>query len=92
MRKLDEYLVTIDTIYPDAYQRESVFFVARDLLAPAAMSVRRGRIGGVFDRLENWFARRKGRQALLDMSHEQLRDIGISRVDAKREAARSRFL
>lgn len=92
MRKLDQYMVTIDTIYPDAYQREAGFVVTGDLMAPAAMPVRRGGLVRLFDRVGNWFARRKGRQALLEMSLEQLRDIGVSRVDARREAAKSLLL
>jgi uncharacterized protein YjiS (DUF1127 family) len=92
MRKLEQYMVTIDTMYPDVYQREARFFVTRDLMAPAAMPVRRGWLFGLVDRVENWFVRRKGRQTLLEMSVEQLQDIGITRVDAKREAAKSRFL
>ena len=33
-------------------------------------------------------ARRRGRLALLEMTDEQLRDIGVSRCDAYREAIR----
>lgn len=92
MRKLDEYLVTIDTIYPDTYQREPLFFVTGDLLAPAPMPARREGLGGLLDVFGNWMARRRGRHALLDMSAEQMQDIGITRFDAKQEAAKSSFL
>jgi uncharacterized protein YjiS (DUF1127 family) len=92
MRKLDEYLVTIDTIYPDSYRRESPFYVTGDLLAPSEMPVRREGLGGLLDMFGNWVARRKGRQALLDMDVERLRDIGVTHADAKQEAAKSRFL
>jgi uncharacterized protein YjiS (DUF1127 family) len=92
MRKLDEYLVTIDTIYPDAYQREAMLFVAGDISAPASMPQRQGGVGGLLDRVGNWVTRRKGRQALLEMSDEQLQDVGLTRLDARKEAAKSRYL
>ncbi len=91
MRKFDEYLVTIDTIYPDSYQREAHFLATADLLQPAAMPVRTG-LAGLFDRLRNWSARRDSRRALLEMSEGQLSDIGITRREAREEAYRSRFL
>jgi len=92
MRKYEEYLSTIDTIYPDRYEREIAFHVAGDLLPPAPMPVRAGLLRGLLDTLRNWAARRDGRQALREMSAEQLRDIGITRLAAESEAARSRFL
>lgn len=92
MRKIDEYLVTIDTIYPDAYARESQFRASGDLLAPAPLPARREGLLGLIDGLRNWRIRRNGRMALLEMGDEQLRDIGITRVEAYREAKRSRFL
>lgn len=92
MRKLDQYLVTIDTIYPDRYHRESPAWVAQDILPPAPMPQRREGWAGILDIVGNWLARREGRKALLEMSDEQLRDIGVSRVDARGEAAKSRLL
>lgn len=92
MRRYDEYLATIDTIYPDQYRREADAYVAADLLAPASMPVRAGLVAGFIDGLANWLARRRGRRALTEMSSEQLADIGVTRLAANREAARSRFL
>lgn len=92
MRKYDEYLVTIDTIYPDRYERETAFYMAADLAQPAPMPARSGLIAGLIDALRNISLRRSGRKALLDMDEDQLRDIGVTRIAANREAARSRFL
>lgn len=92
MRKYDEYLATIDTMYPDRYEREVAFYVAGDLLQSAEMPVRTGVIAGLIDILGNWAARRRGRRILRDMGEDQLRDIGVTRVSAAREAAKSRFL
>jgi uncharacterized protein YjiS (DUF1127 family) len=92
MRKYDEYLATIDTMYPDSYERQATFPVEGDLLQPAKMPVRAGLIAGLFDILGNWQARRRGRQILRDMGDEQLLDIGVMRICATREAARSWFL
>ncbi len=92
MRKYDEYLVTIDTIYPDRYERETAFYIASDLVSQAPMPVRPGFVAGLIDALWNGLTRRAGRRALLDMDESQLRDIGVTRVAANREAARSRFL
>ncbi|MNI05536.1 hypothetical protein D3C73_584900 [compost metagenome] len=92
MRKYDEYLVTIDTIYPDRYEREAAFYVAADLVSQAAMPVRPGFMAGLIDVLRNVSTRRAGRKALLDMDETQLRDIGVTRIAANREAARSLFL
>jgi Uncharacterized conserved small protein len=91
MRKFDEYLVTIDTIYPDGYVRELQFRAAGDLLAPAPMPTRSG-IHGLIDAWRNWRARRAGRLALREMSENQLRDIGLTRLEARQEADRSRLL
>lgn len=91
MRRFDEYLVTIDTIYPDGYTRESQFGATGDLLAPASMPVRPGLLG-LIDRWENWRSRRAGRLALREMSEDQLRDIGLTRSEAWNEAGRSRLL
>lgn len=92
MRKYDEYLVTIDTIYPDRYERESAFYVAADLAPEAPMPVRSGIIAGLIDALSNLLVQRAGRKALVDMDESQLRDIGVTRIAANREAAKSRFL
>jgi uncharacterized protein YjiS (DUF1127 family) len=92
MRKLEQYLVTIDTIYPDQYRRESPAWVARELVPPAPMPVRRTGLAVILDICGNWLSRRHGRRALLEMTDEQLSDIGISRCGALSEAAKSRLL
>ncbi|AYD01251.1 DUF1127 domain-containing protein [Neorhizobium sp. NCHU2750] len=92
MRKYEEYLSTIDTIYPDRYERESAFHVVGDMLPPAPMPVRTGFIAGLLDIVRNWQTRRAGRRVLRDMDHGQLQDIGVTRIAAEREVAKSRFL
>lgn len=73
---------TIDTIItnPDDLQ----------FLPPRASFVRR--ITLVIRSLLAWFdnlaARRRSRMALLEMTDDQLKDIGISRADAYREGIR----
>ncbi|QPC41869.1 DUF1127 domain-containing protein [Kaustia mangrovi] len=67
---------SIDTIW--GYIRETSSWAPRP---KAAMS-------GVFARLETVRARRRSRRALLDMTEEQLQDIGISRDEALKEAYR----
>lgn len=92
MRRYEEYLATIDTIYPDQFQRESALYVAADLLPARPMQVRDGLVAALIDVIGNWLQRRKGRHSLKEMSIEQLSDIGVTRVSANREAAKSRFL
>ncbi|OHV81141.1 DUF1127 domain-containing protein [Rhizobium sp. LCM 4573] len=92
MRRLNEYLATIDTIYPDSFVRESQLRASGDLLAPSPLPAPRKGVLGLIDIYRNWNIRRKGRLALLDMEEAQLRDIGLTRVEARREAAKSRFL
>lgn len=92
MRRYEEYLATIDTIYPDQFQREFAAYVAANLVPAQPMPVRAGFITGLIDVVGNWLQRRKGRHSLTEMSIEQLADIGITRVAANREAAKSRFL
>jgi uncharacterized protein YjiS (DUF1127 family) len=48
----------------------------------------RGTIMRVIDFLEDGFARRRSRHALMEMTDAQLKDIGISRADAEREGIR----
>ena len=92
MRRLNEYLATIDTIYPGNFARESQLRAGGDLLAPSPLPAPRKGLLGIIDIYRNWSIRRKGRVALLDMDEGQLRDIGLTRVEAHREAAKSRFL
>jgi uncharacterized protein YjiS (DUF1127 family) len=92
MLRYDEYLVTIDTMPSEPLQASGPLYVAGSLRPATPMPVREDVWGGVVDRVRNWAARRRGRSALLEMNDYQLRDIGISRVEADVEAARSIFL
>lgn len=88
MRKMDQYLSTTDTIYPDGYERERVFRDAGDMVAPAPFPARVARtlIGRVIARASQWVMKRSGRLALRELSDEQLLDIGVTREEALREA------
>lgn len=48
----------------------------------------RSSITSVLSWIDMQLERRRSRRALLEMSDEQLKDIGISRADAYREASR----
>ncbi|WP_454849134.1 DUF1127 domain-containing protein [Rhizobium binxianense] len=39
----------------------------------------------------DWLEKRRSRQALAELSEDQLRDIGISRAEARKEVAKSWF-
>jgi uncharacterized protein YjiS (DUF1127 family) len=73
---------TIDTIiaHPDGFR----------LLPPRASFVWRIRvvIRSVFAWLDHLADRRRSRMALLELTDEQLKDIGVSRADAYREGIR----
>ena len=73
---------TIDTIITRADLR---------LLPPRASFVRRITIviRSFFAWLDYLADRRRGRLALLELTDEQLKDIGISRADAYREGSRA---
>jgi len=43
----------------------------------------------IFEALEQLAARRRSRRALLGLTDDQLKDIGISRADAYREGIRN---
>ena len=45
-------------------------------------------VDGAFDRLQVWQDRARERRALRELSDSMLKDIGISRVDANREATK----
>ncbi|MFK0382278.1 DUF1127 domain-containing protein [Agrobacterium sp. NPDC090273] len=94
MRKMDQYLSTMDTIYPDGYERERVFRDAGDMVAPAPFPARIARtfIGRVIVRTSQWFMKRSGRLALRELSDEQLLDIGLTREEAQREASKADLL
>ncbi|MBW8909341.1 MAG: DUF1127 domain-containing protein [Mesorhizobium sp.] len=46
-------------------------------------------LGSIARQLDRMLERRRGRLALLEMTDEQLKDIGVSRCDAHREGIRS---
>ena len=93
MRKMDEYLVTMDTIYPDGYSRETLFRTSGDMLAPAPKPPQRA--GNILVRtlwiFVLWRQRRNSRLVLLELNDELLRDIGISRSQAHAEVRKSRY-
>lgn len=90
MRKMDQYLSTMDTMYPDGHAREGLFRDSGDMLQPS-----RPHKGGVLGRLiagmSQWQMKRSGRLALRDLDDGQLRDIGITREQAVLEARKSFF-
>jgi len=81
--------MTMDTIETIRYARPA-FRPETDTLA------RRGFVGrmvvalrSIVTQIGRMLERRRGRLALLEMTDEQLKDIGISRCDAHREGIRS---
>ncbi|ESY03749.1 hypothetical protein X753_22340 [Mesorhizobium sp. LNJC399B00] len=73
---------------------ETIRCAGIELVGPSPSS-RRGFVGRIVDvvrSLARWIdvliERRRGRLALLEMTDEQLRDIGVSRGDAYREGIR----
>ena len=93
MRKMDQYLSTADTLYPDGYERERVFRDAGDMVAPAPFPARIARtlIGRLIADISSWQRKRQGRFALRELSDDLLDDIGVTRDEALREAAKSRL-
>jgi uncharacterized protein YjiS (DUF1127 family) len=57
-------------------------------LCAAERVIRRQAFAFVLAQLALWWHRARGRRALARLSDRQLADIGISRVDARREAAK----
>ncbi|MGI8398544.1 DUF1127 domain-containing protein [Agrobacterium tumefaciens] len=93
MRKMDQYLSTADTLYPDGYERERVFRDAGDMVAPAPFPAKIARtlIGRLIAGVSSWQRKRQGRFALRELSDDLLDDIGVTRDEALREAAKSRL-
>jgi uncharacterized protein YjiS (DUF1127 family) len=56
------------------------------------MNVLSGRFGSQAAGLKAWLQLRRTRQSLLELTDDQLRDVGITRRMADREAAKSRFI
>ena len=69
---------TIETIYRTAEGH------GPEIGAPKRTA--KGSLGSALTWLGALFERRRSRLALLEMSDEQLKDIGVSRADAYREA------
>ncbi|NTJ42226.1 DUF1127 domain-containing protein [Agrobacterium larrymoorei] len=94
MRKLNEYLVTIDTIHPDNDERDHVFRDSCDMLdaRPFPRLPARTMPGKIFCAISVWCSKRQSRLSLRDLSPEQLRDIGISRGQTDEELDKSRLL
>lgn len=94
MRKIDQYLSTIDTIYPDGYARESFSRDTGDMLEPQPLWF--GHDGSLLSRLyaawRTWAVKRHGRAVLRELSDERLDDLGLTREDVRREAGKSLFL
>ncbi|MBV2186672.1 MAG: DUF1127 domain-containing protein [Rhizobium sp.] len=81
---------TIDTTFSDGYARETVFRSSGDMLAPSVRTARF--LERVWQGLLHWRIKRAGRLALHDLTDDQLRDIGLTRVVARQEVNKSRLL
>lgn len=93
MRKLDQYLSTIDTLYSDGYTRERIFRDDGDMVdAELFHAPPRNLIERLLGRLGVWHRKRASRLVLRELSDEQLCDIGITRHDAANELAKARLL
>jgi len=85
---------TIDTILPipDADRMSDL---PRGLHAQLAAATGEGTDVSLLRRLVNWLSyismMRRSRLALYEMTDEQLRDIGLKRSEAEREARKVRF-
>ncbi|ATN34611.1 hypothetical protein ACO34A_12455 [Rhizobium sp. ACO-34A] len=84
------YIDAIDTMWPDGYAREALFRSSGDMLAPAPPP--KGFWLRLLQSVSHWRMKRSGRLALLELSDDQLRDIGVTRIDADREARKSWML
>ena len=74
---------------------ETIRYVGIELHGRTEQSARRGFVdrlllvlGSVAKQVDRMLERRRGRLALLEMTDEQLKDIGVSRCDAHREGLR----
>lgn len=77
-------------MYPDGFVRESLFRSSGDLLAPPERHATF--LARLWLSLRHWRMKRAGRMALHELTDDQLRDIGVTRVAAEREVQRSRLL
>ncbi|WP_156468002.1 DUF1127 domain-containing protein [Rhizobium sp. Leaf371] len=85
------YNNTIDTIYPDGFERERLFRSSGDMLS-ATGPVGPGIFARVWERLAHWPMKRAGRLVLRDLTDDQLNDIGLTRWDIRAELERSAFI
>lgn len=91
MANVDRYIETIDTIYPDGYARESLFRNAGEMLSPSPAASARTWIGRVFVEMRSWHSKRNTRATLRELTDDELRDIGVTRAEARREVSKSWF-
>lgn len=77
-------------MHPDGYARETLFRSPGDMLTPAVRPKRF--LARLWQGLAHWQMKRAGRLALHDLTDDQLRDIGLTRIDAEREVQKSRLL
>jgi uncharacterized protein YjiS (DUF1127 family) len=93
MAVTSQYMETIDTIFPDGYQRETVFRDEGDMVEPAPKAVR---VASVWRRwiaaVSQWQMKRQGRLVLRELDDSQLRDIGVTREEAMKEVKKSLFI
>lgn len=75
---------------------ETIHYGGTQLRERTEQSARRGFVDrlllvlvSVAKRVDRMLERRRGRLALLEMTDEQLKDIGVSRCDAHREGLRA---
>lgn len=86
MRKMDEYLVKLDTIYPDGYSRETLFRSSGDMLEAPSAVPRGNFLVRMFRAIGFWQQRRRSRLVLRELDDDLLRDIGLTRVQADCES------
>ena len=74
---------------------DTIRYAGPEFRTQAGSMVRRGFVGrlvlvihSVAMQIDRMLQRRRGRLALMEMTDEQLKDIGISRCDAHREGIR----
>lgn len=92
MRKIDQYMSTIDTLYPDGFVREVPFRDSGDMVDQAPVPVvKAGLLARAAWAVWMWHIKRSSRLTLRDLDHSQLRDIGITREQAVIEASKSYF-
>lgn len=93
MAHTNQYMETIGTIFPDGYQRETVFRDAGDMVAPAPKTARPGSLWRRWiEAFACWQMKRAGRLSLRELDDSLLHDIGVTREEAMREVKKSLFI